>query len=101
MITITIKEEQDSVHISVVGKLDGLSSAEFEKAVIPLAGSGRALVIDCSELLYISSAGMRSILMAARKAQAPGSSFSLSGLSGAARESVIYSGFASLLRLDD
>ncbi|MDQ7826651.1 MAG: STAS domain-containing protein [Candidatus Eremiobacteraeota bacterium] len=97
---IIVAEQEGMVSLLIAGRLDGTSSGEFEKAVLPLASSGKALVLDCKGLLYISSAGIRSILMTARKVKASGASFSVRGLSGPVRETFLQSGFGSLITLE-
>jgi anti-sigma B factor antagonist/stage II sporulation protein AA (anti-sigma F factor antagonist) len=53
------------------GRIDHLSAAAFEAALDPLlaqAGSG-ALVLDLSGVDYISSVGLRALMLAARRMQ--------------------------------
>ena len=58
--------------VSLAGRLDTDSYAEFDRQLAPVLESGRlrSLVLDLADLDYISSAGVRSILKA-RKALAP------------------------------
>ena len=50
------------------GRVDGVNSPMFESALISAIESADAapVVLDCSELSYISSAGMRAILLIAQ-----------------------------------
>ena len=99
---INVEEEKGLVRLVLSGRLDGASSPAFEKTGLPLVVSGKTLVLDCTTLQFISSAGLRSILMLAKKAKASAvPPFSISGLSGAVRESFLYSGFGSLLTIND
>jgi anti-anti-sigma factor len=53
--------------IKISGKLDSYTSAEFEKHLISPINSGeKKILIDCSALDYISSAGLRVLLVGAR-----------------------------------
>ena len=57
----------------------------------------RALIIDCAALDYVSSAGLRIFLLAARTAQRAGISFALCALKPAVREVFDLSGFSRII----
>lgn len=72
--------EQDGVRIAALaGRLDGFGAKEAEKLV---AGEtiDAPLVLDCSDLSYLSSAGVRFLLTLQKSASASGSAFALSAL---------------------
>lgn len=84
------------------GRLDYGAAAEFQQRVEQaLAGSGAAaparLIIDCAALDYVSSAGLRVFLLAARTAQRAGIVFALCALQPAVREVFNLSGFSSIM----
>jgi anti-anti-sigma factor len=82
------------------GRLDISNSGQFEKDCLAWIEQGhKNLVLDFSRLEYISSAGLRSILSAAKKAGSAGGSVSLCGLSGLVEEVVTVSGFDSILNV--
>jgi anti-anti-sigma factor len=58
-----------SQRIALGGRLDTDSYAEFDRQLEPLLPDMQSLLLDLSELVYISSAGIRSIFRA-RKALA-------------------------------
>lgn len=59
--------------ISVAGKMDALNSPDFERSVFSSIDSGvSSIIIDLSDLEYISSSGLRVFLMAAKKMQPEG-----------------------------
>ena len=80
------------------GRLDISNSGQFEKECLAWIEQGhKILVLDFSQLEYISSAGLRSILSAAKKAGSAGGSVSLCGLSGLVEEVITVSGFDNIL----
>ncbi len=89
------------LRLVVAGRLDGTTAAEFEVTALPQAERGLPLVLDCTGLLYISSAGLRSILALARKSKAAGVTFSITGMAGGVRDTFLHSGFGSLITLKD
>lgn len=50
--------------IKIAGRIDTLSSADFEKAVDEVLDEAKTLVLDLNGVEYISSAGLRVILKA-------------------------------------
>ena len=58
--------EKGALIISLEGRLDTLSSPGFEAELEPLLADAESLTIDFEKLEYISSAGLRVLLMAAQ-----------------------------------
>lgn len=80
------------------GRMDALSAPEFEaEAARWLEAGEKRLVVDLAGLDYISSAGLRSILAAAKKLKAQGGDLAFCRLSGIVAEVFAVSGFAKLL----
>jgi anti-anti-sigma factor len=57
------RNEQGISVVRLVGRLDGFGAKEAEKLLPPVA-PGSAVVFDCSDLSYLSSAGVRFLLTA-------------------------------------
>jgi serine/threonine-protein kinase RsbW len=86
------------------GRLDFGAAPAFQRqleemiAAAPAAPAAPvAVMIDCSALDYVSSAGLRVFLLAARAAERAGISFALCALTPAVREVFELSGFARLM----
>jgi anti-anti-sigma factor len=64
MLLVCQFEIKNSVRLLVLrGRLDTATVPEFTREVeAALANPGRHLVLDCTELTYVSSSGMRGIL---------------------------------------
>lgn len=61
-------EELDGIHIlHISGHFDSLSSEDAQKIIFEALDKGEKIVFDLDELLYISSAGLRVLLLAAKK----------------------------------
>ena len=86
--------------VGLAGRLDIGNSAQFENTCMEwIAQGNQHLVFDFSELEYISSAGLRSILAATKKLKSLGGSLSLCGLSGLVEEVITVSGFDNILKV--
>lgn len=83
------------------GRLDLGTAAVFQAQVDPLLTdaptSPVAVIIDCARLDYVSSAGLRVFLLAARAAQRNARTLALCGLQPAVREVFEVSGFSRLI----
>ena len=73
------RREQGIDVAKLTGRLDGFGAKEAEKLVV--GGTVEApLVLDCAELSYLSSAGVRFLLGVQKAAAASGSAFALAAL---------------------
>ena len=83
------------------GRLDFDAAAGFQQSLERLfAGqSPAALIIDGSALEYVSSAGLRAVLLAAKAAQRAGTPFALCALQPAVREVFDLSGFSQIMAI--
>ncbi|MCY2990385.1 MAG: STAS domain-containing protein [Planctomycetota bacterium] len=91
-----------SLVVRVSGRLDAVSSAAFEAHCQQAVQQGeRALILDFGPLEYLSSAGLRSILVVAKAMGAVGGEFALANARGIVREVFEISGFLRMFRVLD
>jgi anti-sigma B factor antagonist len=85
------------------GRLDFAAAEGFQKQVeLVLSGSAsppKALILDCAQLEYVSSAGLRIFLLAAKSAQRAAIWMSLCSLRPAVREVLDLSGFSRVMNV--
>lgn len=97
-----IREETrgDVLLVLAAGRLDSNSAATLE-AVVPARAQERAkLLLDLAGVPYVSSAGLRVLLMGAKAARAKGHRLVLTGLSPSVREVFDISGFTSIFSIE-
>ena len=74
----------DTVVVSPVGRIDQSSADAFQEALTPhlarCTGGEDRLIVDLSGLEYISSAGLRVLMLAAKQSKAQGGTLLLTGL---------------------
>ena len=91
----------DAVVVSPVGRIDQSSADTFMEALAPhlercAAGEDR-LVLDLSDLEYISSAGLRVLMLAAKQSKAQGGTLLVTGLQPLVKEILEISRFTMVL----
>ncbi|MEM9623752.1 MAG: STAS domain-containing protein [Pseudomonadota bacterium] len=79
---ITFEEgDGNGVVAHVTGRIDTQTAAQFEASLSPKVTSSAWLVADLAEVNYVSSAGLRSVLVLAQTAQHDDCRLALCGLS--------------------
>jgi anti-anti-sigma factor len=95
---ISQKEENGIVFLSFKGRLDGTSAPEAEQTVKHvLENENTRLLFDLSLLEYLSSAGLRVILGAAKEMKRRGGKFVLCSLNAYVKEVFEVSGFGAII----
>ena len=98
MVNVTTERTDDVLSADVEGRIDGSNVVQFEEAVrSAIEDSDRAVVMDFENLVYISSAGLRAILLTAKSLQNRDAKLVLCSLSDRIREVFEISGFDKIL----
>lgn len=63
---ITMNRNGDELEVALTGRLDTITSTDLEEKLKPELGNLKKLTFDMAGLEYISSAGLRILLMAAQ-----------------------------------
>lgn len=97
---LSTEKQGEATILNVGGRLDAAGAPELEAQgkMILLEGSKR-LLLDLAGVEYISSAGLRSLLVLAKAAKAAGSALVLCCLTPAVKEVMTISGFDNILSL--
>ena len=84
----------------LVGRLDTPAAVEVSREVQPLLDhAGDTLILDCSDLTYISSSGLRIFLTLRKAAAAAGGEVIIEGLSNEIRQVFMMTGFLQLFEI--
>ena len=92
-------EREEGILIAKVkGRIDGANSREFEDAIQAIIGENdRVVILDFKALSYISSAGLRVILLTAKKLQKRSGKCAVCSLSDPINEVFQISGFSQII----
>lgn len=94
---ISTRTSNDIHIVAIAGNLDSTTSPEAQKALDAVLAGARTVALDFSELDYISSAGLRVLLGAAKQLRASGGTLRMFGLNQSVREVFEISGFSAIL----
>ncbi|MDD2609920.1 MAG: STAS domain-containing protein [Giesbergeria sp.] len=84
----------------IMGRVDSATAGALEKSLTPLFDTpGRHAIIDFTALDYISSAGLRIVLMSAKRAKQAQARLVLCGMAPHVREVFEISGFLKILEV--
>jgi anti-anti-sigma factor len=88
--------------VAPVGRIDTTTVSSLEERLTPLLAAAQPrLVVDFSGVEYISSAGLRVLLVAARRVQSARGRLALCGMEGAVRQVFQLAGFLPLFTIRD
>jgi len=97
MMNVRIEETDGNVVAILEGNLDTPAAAETEKSMSPLNDvEGKDIIIDCTDLAYISSAGLRIFLGILQNTQAKGGHVYIRGINDTVRAVFTITGFSNI-----
>ena len=101
---ITTQQFADTTVVAPAGRIDHRSAADLEAALAPLLADAAqrqaAMVLDFSSVEYISSVGLRVLMIAARQMRVAQARLSVAALQSVVAEIFTISRFDKLLAVD-
>ena len=94
---IKTKSEGSTLTISVSGRVDTVTAPELEAGL--KFGDAKCVVLDIAEVPYMSSAGLRLLLVAQKTMLAKGGEFLIANVQPAVKEVLVITGFSNILHL--
>jgi len=96
------KVEGNAIVVSISGRLDAVTAPEYEKRIRELIDSGNSyFVVDFEQLDYISSAGLRGLLLMAKLLSAKGGRACLANVNGNVRSVFDMCGFNTVFKMEN
>ncbi|MBR1856010.1 MAG: STAS domain-containing protein [Oribacterium sp.] len=99
MLKITSNVEKKKAMLTLEGSVDTSSAREFDNVIMQLLDSVDEIVIDCKDLEYISSAGLR-VIMAALQSKTKDDWFKMVHVNEPVMEVLDMTGFTELLVIE-
>lgn len=97
-----LEEERvgDACVVTAKGRLDGASSSIFADRISGLITNPKPkILIDFTEVDFVTSAGLRAVLILLKKVKAADGSFALCGVQDSVREVLDISGFTAMISI--
>lgn len=96
----TFREEENQYVMTFEGRLDTASTAQVKKDIQALDDcEGHDIILDCSQLSYISSSGLRLFLAVLKNARSKGSRTIVTGLNDMVYKVFEETGFTHLFEI--
>ena len=97
----TIQETDKQLRAVLSGEMDTAAAVEVETALQPLFDSkGKDIVLDCTELEYIASSGLRILLNLLKKVKAGGGRVIMKNVNEVIRDVLELTGFISIFEFE-
>ena len=98
----TIQELEDKYLVTLEGELDTAAAVEVENILQPLyTSNGRDIVIDCTNLEYIASSGLRILISILKGAMASGSKVIMRNMNDDIKTVFKLTGFINLFEFEE
>lgn len=97
--TITKNENDEKITVFIEGRLDKISSPILEEELKPEIGKKKNIVIDCTNLQYISSAGLRILVACEKQLKAEGKSLEVINVNDDVMTILQVTGFVYILNI--
>ncbi len=91
----------DILVLSPAGRIDNETSADFQTKLLAVLTPGAAVLIDFSNVEYISSAGLRALMMGSKQAKATQGRLAVAALGPVVREIFEISRFSMVVQVFD
>ncbi|MCR5447021.1 MAG: STAS domain-containing protein [Schwartzia sp.] len=97
-----IKQETNGTELTMFlsGRLDAVAAVDFEKALDAVSKDVTLLIVDCAELSYVASSGLRMFLRAQKRMNAQGK-LVVRHVQESVMEVFSMTGFDSLLQIEN
>lgn len=92
-----LRRGKESVTLALKGRLDALTAIDFDRLIREKLAETSRTQIDCSELDYISSAGLRVMLSTAKRLKEQGGELRLAALKETVATVFKISGFDKII----
>ena len=99
MLNIEKKSKSGNLEVNLKGRLDTTTAVDFENAITPELKETMDVIIDMKDLAYISSAGLRVLVMIKKAIGAKGS-IKLRDVSDEIKDVLEITGFSTQIEME-
>jgi anti-anti-sigma factor len=99
--TITQNQSEEKLVMALEGRLDTITAPLLQEQLIPGFDRAKHIQLDFRQLAYVSSAGLRVLLVGEKTAKARGGKLTLVNVSAEINELFDMTGLSEVLTIDD
>jgi anti-sigma B factor antagonist len=96
---ITKKVEGKQITLFVDGRVDTITSPQLQEEILKAFQKAKTVILDFAKVPYISSAGLRALLIGQKTAASKGASFELVNVTDVVMNVLETVGFSKILRI--
>ncbi|WP_223165967.1 STAS domain-containing protein [Methanobrevibacter millerae] len=100
IMNISKNYNEKELTLTVEGRIDTITSKELEKEINDEIGNFDSLILDFTDLEYISSAGLRVLIATQKKLKADNIPFVIKNINDTINEIFRMSGFDKILKIE-
>ena len=97
---LTETRNDSTIQIKIEGRVDTTTSPQLQQAILTAFQKGSRVVLDFEEVSYVSSAGLRALLIGQKTAMSKGGSMVMVHVSEAVMSVLELSGFSDILQIE-
>ncbi len=98
--TITETRNDGNICVAVEGRVDTVTSPQLQQAILQAFQKSSQVVLDLEKMEYISSSGLRALLLGQKTAQSKGGKMTLLHVLPAVMEVLDMTGFTNILNIE-
>jgi anti-sigma B factor antagonist len=98
---VNVETRQNAQVVTIAGEIDGSSAPQAQAVILAQVGEGAKVVLDMTGVTYMSSAGLRMLLLAYRTVNSKGGKMALVGLSSDLKDTMSVTGFLDFFTCSD
>lgn len=98
--TLTETRNDSTIQIRIEGRVDTTTAPQLQQAILTAFQKGSKLILDFEQVEYISSAGLRALLIGQKTAMSKGGSMTMVHVGEMVMSVLEMSGFSGILRIE-
>ncbi len=98
--TVDEKKEEGKIILYVTGRVDTTTAPDLQTAIFAAFQKENDIVVDFAEVEYVSSAGLRALLLGQKTANSKGGSMVVKNANDSVKEIFSLTGFKNILNIE-
>ncbi len=98
--TVKLMKQGEGAVLFLEGRIDTMTAPEAQEALLPMADEYESLILDFDKVSFVSSAGLRVLLMLQKKCNSRGIEMKLIHVKQSIMEVFDMTGFSGMLHIE-